>query len=374
MKKFCLGILLILLTFSRAFPQISNFLSDPVATEQAKRCIELTYDFSFDEAKILQKSLHRSYPEHPAPDFLEGLIIYWEHFPLMAGDPAVESFIDIMDEAVRKADLLNQDNEYPIEGVFFDLFGRAFKAMFWADNGKYGKLIPDLHRMYSNMLKGFDLKDDFVEFYFSCGLYNYYIEAYPDAHPASKPLLAFMRDGDRELGLLQLQYAIDNCIYLKAEALLFMSIIQLDYEADPDAASEYAAELYRNYPHNAYYWGHLIVIQLHRGKYEDVKLLLAKNSVGNSKFKKMITLLAEAFIGEQTNGNKNMASQKYEACLEIAEDYDDLGDMYKAICYMGLSRIAGSDHNISLREKYRKEAEKHTRYKIILDGPPQGSR
>jgi len=61
------------------------------------------------------------------------------------------------------------------------LFGRAFKAMFWADNGKSGKVVPDLRTMYKRTKEGFELKDRFVEFYFSTGLYNYYIEAYPEA-------------------------------------------------------------------------------------------------------------------------------------------------------------------------------------------------
>lgn len=373
MKKFFLGILLVIFPILKIFPQLSNFLSDPVATENTKHCIDLIYDFSFDEAKSLQKTLQRSYPDHPAPYFLKGLITYWENFPLLSGDPAADQFVDIMDEAIRKAGIMNQDNRYPLEGLFFDLFGRAFKAMFWADNGKYTKLIPDLHRMYSNTIKGFDLKDEFVEFYFSCGLYNYYIEAYPEAHPAAKPLLAFMRDGDRELGLHQLQYAIEHCTYLKAEALLFMSIIQLNYESDPDAASEYAAVLYWNYPHNVYYWSHYIIIQLHRGKYEEVKLLLAKNSVGENKFKMMTTLLAEAFVEEHTSGNRISATEKYNMCLDMLEVYGDFGNMFKAICYMGLSRIAESMHDDILSEKYRKQAERHTGYKFILDGPPKGS-
>ena len=239
-----------------------SYLERPDLLEKVEVCIQHTYGFSFDEARDIQAELSSETPGHPAPVFLEALIVYWENFPLLPAKEASEEFVDLMDRVVEMAKELREDTLRYTEGVFFDLFGRAFKAMFWADNGKSGKVIGDLGNMYRYTKKGFDMKDDFVEFYFSTGLYNYYIEAYPEAHPAYKPVVSFMHKGDRELGLEQLIYAIDHTIFLKVESILFMSIIQLKYEGDLDAARSYAERLVNEFPRNTFYQGHLVIILL----------------------------------------------------------------------------------------------------------------
>jgi hypothetical protein len=180
-----------------------SYLERPDLLDKVKQCLLLTYNFSFQEARQVQLELAEETPGHPAPLFLEALIIYWENFPLLPENEATRQFVELMDRTVELArGFLNGENNY-LEGVFFDLFGRAFKAMFWADNGRSSKVIPDLPVMYRQTKAGFELKELFQEFYFSTGLYNYYIEAYPEAHPVYKPLVAFMQGGNKKLGLEQ---------------------------------------------------------------------------------------------------------------------------------------------------------------------------
>ena len=365
--------LLLFFTLSPALSAQVSFLDKPAALKKSKKCLELIYNFSFDEASAIQADLLKSYPENPAPYFMKGLIIYWQNFPLLPDNPASETFIKMMDEAIHKAGAMKEDPIYFTEGTFFDLFGRAFKAMYWADNGKATKLIPDLGSMYSNTIKGFELKEEFVEFYFSCGLYNYYIEAYTEAHPIYKPLVSFMKDGDKQTGLLQLQYAIDNCIYVKAEALLFMSIIQLNYENDLSSASKYAGQLYNTYPHNSYYWGLNIIILMHLGRFNEVIQLLSENAIHDNSFKQLIILLARAYIDEHTSQNTDHALSNYEKGIEIADRFEVFGDLYKAIAYMGLSRLAGRDNNETQEKKFKNLAEKHTNYNYIISGTGNGS-
>jgi hypothetical protein len=83
-------------------------------------------------------------PGHPAPLFLEALIVYWENFPLSPSKNKSSEFNSLLDCVIDLSQKLRNDSLTNTEEVFFDLFGRAFKAMFWADNGKPGKLVPDL--------------------------------------------------------------------------------------------------------------------------------------------------------------------------------------------------------------------------------------
>ena len=135
-----------------------SYLDKPDLLEKVEVCLQHTYGFSFGEARSIQMELSSTTPGHPAPVFLEALIVYWENFPLAPSNEASSHFISLMDRAVELSKELREDSVTYTEGVFFDLFGRAFQAMFWADNGKSGKVIPDLGNMYRYTKKGFELQ------------------------------------------------------------------------------------------------------------------------------------------------------------------------------------------------------------------------
>ena len=330
-------------------------------------CLRHTYNFSFDKARQYQQSLKRTTPEHPAPLFLEAMIIYWEQFPLIPEDEASEHFVELMDQSVAMAQPIMEKEITRLEGIFFDLFARALKAMYWADNGKSGKLVPDLRTMYNHTRAGFELKEEFSEFYFSTGLYNYYIEAYPEAHPVYKPLVAFMQDGDRELGLVQLNHAINHSIYLRVEATLFMSLIQLKYENDLNTAAIFAERLYREYPHNIFYQGHLVTILLHQHRYDRVGEVLHEIGSQEDDYSEMIRQLAGAFREEKAEGNDIMAGKKYQRTIDLAGSFGPFADIFKAMGYMGLSRLHETRGLHSEAKRYARKASNLTVYRFILD-------
>lgn len=279
-----------------------------------------------------------------------------------------------MDRVLDLSEELKQDERTFTEGVFFDLFSRAFKAMFWADNDKTGKAIPDLGNMYRYTKKGFDLKEEFVEFYFSTGLYNYYIEAYPEAHPAVKPLVAFMHRGDPELGLEQLNHAITHCVFLKAEALFFMSLIQLNYENDLATALIYAEKLVKDYPENILYQGHIIGIYLHQHKFERVRALLEKTAEQTDAYSKMIRSLSTAYLAEKESGDESLARTAYLETIALAEALGPLADEQKAMGYMGLSRIYEKQGLHKEAKNYKRKASRLTSYAFILDSQSPATR
>jgi len=355
-----------LLFWIQAEAQIS-YLGRPDLLEKVEYCLQHTYGFSFEEARNIQSELHSSTPDHPAPIFLEALIIYWENFPLALSTEASSQFVSLMDQCTDLSKELRKDTMTYTEGVFFDLFGRAFKAMFWADNGKSGKVIPDLGNMYRHTKKGFNLKEEFAEFYFSTGLYNYYIEAYPEAHPAYKPLVAFMHKGDQELGLKQLNHAISHAVFLKVEATLFMSLIQLNYEKDLNSAAIYAERLVKNYPGNILYRGHLINILLHQHRYDLVKILLEESTHQQDSYSEMIRTFSGAFLAEKETGDMILARSAYMETIELAESFGPFADIYGAMAYMGLSRLHKKEGLHHEAEDFKRKASRLTAYDFILD-------
>jgi hypothetical protein len=349
----------------RVAAQVS-FLDRPDLLAKAEICLQHTYNFSFDEARKVQSEISSLAPGHPAPPFLEALIVYWENFPLSPSMEVSNQFINLMDRSIALAGNYTENEQTYLEGVFFDLFGRAFKAMFWADNGKSGKVVPDLGNMYRDTKKGFDLQDKFVEFYFSTGLYNYYIEAYPTAHPAYKPLVAFMRKGDRELGLEQLNHAINHTVFLKVESLHFMSLIQLNYENDLKSAAIYAERLVIEYPGNIYFRGHYINILLHQHRFDRVKELMSAITDQDDNYSKMIRTLAIAFMEENEPGQESRARADYNETISLAEAFGPFAEIYQAMGYMGLSRLYAKRGLQSESDSYARKASHYTSYSFIL--------
>jgi hypothetical protein len=343
-----------------------SYLQQPELRYRVEQCLQYTYNFDFQDARLVQQGLLQETPEHPAPPFLEALIVYWENFPLTPDKEASEHFLELMDRSVELAgQYLDNEGTY-LEGVFFDLFGRAFKAMFWADNGRAGKLLPDLATMYRRTKEGFELKDQFVEFYFSTGLYNYYVEAYPEAHPVYKPLIAFMQDGDRQMGLQQLNYSIQHTTYLKVESMLFMSLIQLKYENDLKTAILYAERLHREYPGNIFYQGHLITILLYLGRYPQVHQVLSTMMNQRDDYSEMIRNMAAAFLAEKEEGNAKLAASNYNKTISSSLDFGPIAESFTAIGYMGLSRLASQRGDEKEAQDLAKMASKYTNYPFIL--------
>lgn len=364
MKGIIAGILI--LFTSPAFAQ-QNILDDPEIQESVKKCLYATYGYAFEEALGIQAMLQEKMPHHPAPYFLKALIIYWKNFPLLPEDPNTEQFVSLMDHSIDLAGRILEKEPDHLEGIFFDLHARAFKAMFWADNGKPGKVLFDINNMYRQTLAGIDLKEKFNEFYFSSGLYNYYIEAYVELHPAYKPIIAFFRDGNKKLGLKELKHAAETTTYIKYESILFLSLLYLNYEKEKVKALDYAALLYNNFPKNIYYTGQYLILLLYNSKYTVASVLNEQVDFNKSEFHRLIFLMTKGFLYENQLKDLKSAEQYYLLAISKAKTFGPIADLYAAISYAGLSRIAEKQENSSEARRYQRQSRQYSGFEFILD-------
>jgi hypothetical protein len=361
------SIIILLLLVMIKLPAQQNILDSQFTQKKIESCLYATYGFNFNEAKAIQKELAEEMPQHPVAWFLNALITYWEFFPILPHDPQATNFISDMDRAIELAgELLDRDAD-SMEGIFFDMHARAFKAMFWADNGKPGKVLSDLNNMYRSTMLGIDYKKEFNEFYFSSGLYNYYIEAYVEKHPIYKPLALLFRKGNKKQGLKELQYAIHNTTYIRYEAILFMSLIQLNYEKNISLALEHAAQLYNYFPKNIYYTGQYLIILVHSEQYAVASALHANLADKNDSFHKMIHQMIEGFISEKTREDYSLAKTQYKEAIRLSEEYGPIANLYGAIAYAGLARIADQEGDPAAARRHTKSSSRLSNHEFILD-------
>ncbi|MEX0982086.1 MAG: hypothetical protein WD577_00440 [Bacteroidales bacterium] len=365
MRRFLAAIVFILVTVTGITQY--NILDNEATQKKVERCLYATYGFNFTEAKAIQKELAEEMPQHPVAWFLNALITYWEFFPILPDDPKAKDFISNMDRAIELAGQMLGRNSGSMEGVFFDMHARAFKAMFWADNGKPAKVIADLNNMYRSTMLGIEYKEIFNEFYFSSGLYNYYIEAYVEKHPKYKPLALLFRKGDKKLGLKELEYAINNTTYIRYEARLFMSLIQLNYEKNMGLALDHAAQLYNHFPKNIYYAGQYLIILLHSEQYTVASVLNTKLAEKKEPFHRIIYQLTEGFISEKQKDDPILASKQYKEAIRLSEIYGPIAHLYEAIAYAGLARIADKKEDPATARRHRRSSSRLSDYEFILD-------
>jgi len=344
-----------------------NILNDPLVQERVQDCLYYTYGFKFEKAIELQKILQSDLPDHPAPYFLKALITYWKYFPLLPADSETKEFERLMDKSLALSGRMLEKDPKSLEGIFFDLHSRAFIAMFWADNGKPARALLDLDNMYRMTMKGIILKEDFNEFYFSSGLYNYYIEAYVELHPVYKPIIAMFREGNKTLGLKELEYAADNTTYIQYETLLFLSLLYLNYENNAEYALDHAAELYNNFPDNIYYTGHYLIILLYNSKFTISSLIMDGIDRKKDDFHEMIYEMTNGFLLENKEDNIFQARAAYTKTIEIAESYGPIANIYAAIAYAGLERIAERKNQASDARKYHRKSRQLSVYEFILE-------
>jgi tetratricopeptide (TPR) repeat protein len=176
-----------------------------------------------------------------------------------------------------------------------------------------------------------------------------------------------MHKGDRELGLKQLNHAISSTVFLKVEAILFMSLIQLNYEKDLNSAAIYAERLVKDYPGNILYQGHMINILLHQHRYDFARTVLEETASQEDNYSVMIRTFAAAFLAEKKSGDKNQARSGYMETIELAESFGPIADIYGAMAYMGLSRLHEREGLIKEAEDFKRKASRLTTYDFILE-------
>lgn len=333
---------------------------------EVSKCINYTYNYNFPDAREMLKEIEMYSPEHPAVNFLKSFIMYWEYYPLVPDHPKAEEFTSLLEGCIRSSEDWVKNDPLEMEAIFFDLFSRAFYVMFWADNGKPGKVFPHLNTLYTHTMEGFDLKDSFNEFYFTTGLYNYYIEAYPEKHPSYKPVVIFFKEGNMPKGLEQLKYCAENAVFLRVEARFFLALLYLNYEKDFDVASEYAAGLYREFPQNSFYTGKYLEILLFNNKFFFAPVLLNKLQSWNTSFSQMQYHLYHGYFLEKSKNDLNAAKKEYEKALELSEQFGDFTYSYNAIAYMGLCRYFAATGDRSQSNRYYRQAKNATSYEYIL--------
>jgi len=337
-----------------------DLINDTATLDKVRTGLNQVYNCDFDAAENTLIYLRNSYPSHPVTSFFEGLIYYWKYYPLIPGNQGSVEFEDVMEETWQRSRLL-KENGNETEGVFFELMSRSFIVMYYADNGRSSKAISHLGKIYRDIMASFDLQEQFNEFFFITGLYDYYREAYPEAQPKYKPAAMFFRKGNKARGLEMLRYAAEKTNFMRVEAALFLTLIYINFENKIDSAVIFASQLHQDFPDNGYFLSKyaemLLIDQQYETALDPILQLMSMD-----EYNKMKGTVFMGIYEEKKLNNVEKSRIYYEEGLRLAEAFDERANYIKAYAFIGLSRYFLDKGDDKQARTYKKKAKNASSY------------
>jgi hypothetical protein len=358
-------IIVILSISSQTFSQI-KIIEDTIVLRLLTRGVNHIYNYEFSPAEDLYDSIAERLPGHPVLPFYKGLIHYWKNLPLIPDGPGSDEFVHSMEEVIAMSNVMLKKNSENIEAIFYNLASRSFLILYYADNGLPAKVFIHLGDIYRNVMKGFEIQDQFIDFYFYTGLYNYYVEAYPETHPIYYAFTILCKRGNKELGLDMLDYAFRNAYFMQLEAGNFLSILYLSFENNPSKAVHYMRELHNRYPNNNFFLSRYAELLLMNNDYE-----LAKPVIDTlfflDDFNVMKAYVFRGIYEEFYRKDLEKAKDDYLKGVELSVPFGPRADYQVAYAYIGLSRYYKDKGDSENSKKYYKMAKESISYPYVYE-------
>jgi hypothetical protein len=342
-----------------------QFLRDTTSLNLIKKGIDYVYDFQFNNAEKVSAELGKRYPGHPLTYLFNGMMIYWENYPLITTSAARKSFEEDMRKCIELCDK-NKNQSAEAEILLVNLCARGFLLLFYTDNDLSFDVFPIATSTYQYIRRSFDFTSNYSDFYFFTGVYNYYREAYPEAHPVYKTLAFLFPKGSKVKGLDDLKIVANNSIILKAESYSFLSEIFLSFENNFQQATLYSKSLHTIYPDNPEYLGNyiknLLLIKLYDEAEKEIES--SKAYLKNTFFQAQVTIF-NGILQEKKYHDIKQAQKFYVKGIKDISVFRSYGEEYAAYAYFGLSRISELNGENDNEKTYRKLALKLADFKNI---------
>ncbi len=364
MQRFFKVLLILAFLSSQSVAQVS-LLQEKETLEKIKQSLDYIYNTEVDKAAPLNEEIGRRLPDHPAYFMLKALNIRAANTPIELGSPEFKEMKGYLEKVLSLSENMLEDDDMNPEANFFAMASIGLLAMYENDEGNQLKAVGLAQDAYTYLKNGFELKEQYPEFYFSSGLYNYYRIKYPELHSIYRPFMLFFRDGDKELGLEQLKKAYRESIFMSPESADYLVHIYLKYEEEPAQALRYARILAKKYPKNLFFITNFVDASIAAKEFSNLNPYVQQLLASERNFYKMTGKLFEAMLLEKKDKQWKAAERSYIQSLEYVQGLknDEAGD-YESYAYAGLARIAHE------QQKYKQARSLYEKALGIAHYPP----
>jgi len=360
----------LLITFSllitlRAFPQ-SGFENEPRLAALLEQAVDYVYNADLENFDRIAEQVRQMKPDHPVYPMLRALSLRSAYYPIEVGSAEFEKMRTHLEQVVVKAEaILDEDEDEPVAN-FFALASLGLLAMYENDAGNTIRAVGYAKDAYDYLQTGFDLKEKYVEFYFSTGLYNYYRIKYPELRPIYKTFTWFFRDGDLDRGLEQLDRAYRASVFMRPEAASYLSHIYLHYEDKPYKAYPYARQMVQSYPDNPMFIVSYLEASVAADRLSGLDQYVKQLQANPKTYFQMVGLLYEATLLEKRERQWQEAEQFYQRAIARGQSLNsDEASHFRSYAYAGMARIADHQKNYAAARSLYKDALSYARYPSV---------
>lgn len=254
--------------------QPAPLLHDSLFVVQVSAAIDSVYNLNFAAAReILDQAGVKE--THPLFGFWEAWEIWWTLLQDLSSDQNDDTFFSQLDKAERIADSWLETNPDHLDALMAKTLVNAFGARLASNRGKWILAMKKARNAQLTLYEIERVEPHHPDLLFSEGMLNYYFELVPERFPSTKVFMWAIPNGDKELGLAQLDSALALGTFLPNESAYFLANIHAKYERKYETAAKYAKILVQKFPNNGFYMRFGIRIFFQAKKYSDAKETIA---------------------------------------------------------------------------------------------------
>lgn len=213
--------------------------------------IDLIYRLEFGAADAYFDAIIASEPDNPLGYFFRAMVTWWRVLIDLEDTRHDEAFYQLLETCIDVCDRRLEEDEEDFDAILFKAGSIGFRGRLRGDRDQFLRAASDGLKCLPLLKKSRDLEPTNKDILFGQGIYNYFAEVIPRKYPIVRPVMLFLKSGDRELGLQQLEEVAVEGRYAKAEAAYFLAQIYRIFENDKARALRYLDKLYERYPQNA---------------------------------------------------------------------------------------------------------------------------
>lgn len=357
-------ILLLLLIFQ--IQANAQFLEDEKHKELTIKGLDYLYNQQFDQANELLNSVKNAYPQHPVRYLLNAIQLQWEHVPIDKNPDALKKYTAELNKCISAAKTIYKNPKYKKEATFFLLAAHGFIALSYNYQKEYFEAASEAKKAHAYFNEGKKYKNENPEFLFASGLYNFYRVQYPESHPMAKPAMMFFENGNKKLGLLELENSYKKSIFSRTEAASYLISINVKYESNFKKALTYSTILNSKYPNNYIFKIKHIETLLLNNEFDEATKLNESLKNRKDRVSQLSALVFEAYIDENSGKNPQSALINYAKALKIPHD-DRYTKEYHGMAYLGMARIFVKQKDMSKAKAFYKECLKIAEYEWVVN-------
>jgi hypothetical protein len=352
--------------FLQAWAANAQFLEDEKNKELTLKGLDFLYNQQFAQSSETLQAVKAAYPQHPVKFLLNAIQLQWENVPIDKNPEVLKKYVAELNKCVTAAKVIYKNPKQQEEATFFLLAAHGFIALSHNYQRQYFDAASEAKKANNYFNEGKKYKNTNAEFLFASGLYNFYRVQYPESHPIVKPVIMFFDNGNKKLGVQELENSYKRSIFSRTEAALYLININIKYETNFKKALTYSTILHNKYPNNFIFTTKHIETLLLNNEFAEASRLNENLKTRKDRVSQISSFVFDGYRAEHHENNPTTAMANYAKALKMPLD-DRYTKEYHGMAYLGMARIFAKQKDISKAKTFYKECLKIAEYEWVVN-------